>query len=743
MKWFENLRVARKLLVSFGAVLAMAIVLGAVAIWGLSDLAGRTSDLTGHWMPSVDALNDMNTDIGNVRVVQFQAIAANTPEQVQAYLGAVHSMLADLSQNRTDYEKLIASDRERELWNDYKVKWQRYVDLHGQIVDLMQQNKQDDAEKLLNTTGKALYDEVHAALNAGIALNHEGALTSTAQAQHVHAEGRALILALIVAIALLGAVVARVVSTSLSRPLERVIEVFKNIAAGKLDSALESSRTDEVGVVLHNLDEMQSQLRALMAENRGQVEAIGNVQAVIELQLDGTILTANDNMLRILGYSLDELRNRNHSTLTVAAERSTAEYERFWAKLRRGEYDKGRYQRLNKNGRTVWLDAFYSPLLDANGKPYKVVEYASDVTAQVEQALAMELVVAQTQATIKSASEGDLAVRVATHDKTGELRKMADSINLLLANVADIVSKVKSASSEVVRGAEEISQGNANLSQRTEQQSSSLEETASSMEEMTTTVKQNADNAGQANQLATAARDQAEKGGAVTSKAVRAMTEINESSRKIADIIGVIDEIAFQTNLLALNAAVEAARAGEQGRGFAVVATEVRSLAGRSATAAKEIKQLIQDSVKKVEDGSVLVTQSGQTLEQIVLSVKKVSDIVAEIAAASREQSSGIEQVNKAVMQMDEMTQQNAALVEEASAASQSMAEQARALNEMMAHYRIGNDTAERAPAAAGKALPASGSSKSTSAKAVMGERRGAKRPWPAHAGNAAAQAEF
>jgi methyl-accepting chemotaxis protein len=226
------------------------------------------------------------------------------------------------------------------------------------------------------------------------------------------------------------------------------------------------------------------------------------------------------------------------------------------------------------------------------------------------------------------------------------------------------------------------------------------------MEEMTSTVKQNSDNAGQASQLAVAARDQAEKGGEVVSRAVRALSEINDSSKKIADIIGVIDEIAFQTNLLALNAAVEAARAGEQGRGFAVVASEVRNLAGRSATAAKEIKTLIQDSVKKVDEGSTLVTQSGTTLEQIVTSVKKVADIVAEIAAASIEQSAGIEQVNKAVMQLDELTQQNAALVEEASAASQSVAEQARGLNSSMQRYQV-----------AGAATPAA-------------ERRSSDRPW-------------
>jgi methyl-accepting chemotaxis protein len=302
------------------------------------------------------------------------------------------------------------------------------------------------------------------------------------------------------------------------------------------------------------------------------------------------------------------------------------------------------------------------------------------------------------QRMVDAANGGDLTQRIPTEGRDGLTRRVGGGINSLVENMATVISQVKDAASEVHRGADEISQGNTNLSQRTEEQASSLEETASSMEEMTSTVKQNADNAGQANQLAVAARDQAEKGGAVVAKAVRAMGEINDSSKRIADIIGVIDEIAFQTNLLALNAAVEAARAGEQGRGFAVVATEVRNLAGRSATAAKEIKGLIQDSVKKVDEGSVLVTQSGATLEQIVSAVKKVTDIVAEIAAASQEQSAGIEQVNKAVMQLDELTQQNAALVEEASAASQSMADQARMLNETMGRYRV-DDTGSR-PAA-------------------------------------------
>ena len=469
---------------------------------------------------------------------------------------------------------------------------------------------------------------------------------------------------------------------------------------------------------------------AELASLRGQLAALNKGFATIECQPDGTLVTANENFLRLMGYELTELQGQHHDVLSGSADAS------LWEKLGRAEPQVGRFKRLAKGGREVWLQGSYSPVVEATGAVGKVVLYALDVSenAQTQAALEQQYedqiragqevarAVVKTQEIIRAATEGDLSRRLDVSGQTGDLMKLGNAINTLLESVSDIVASVKNAASEVLRGAEEISQGNANLSQRTEEQSSSLEQTASSMEEMTSTVKQNADNAGQANQLATAARDQAEKGGAVVGSAVKAMTEINESSKKIADIIGVIDEIAFQTNLLALNAAVEAARAGEQGRGFAVVATEVRSLAGRSATAAKEIKELIQDSVRKVGDGSLLVTQSGQTLEQIVMSVKKVSDIVAEIAAASREQSSGIEQVNKAVMQMDEMTQQNAALVEQATAASQSMADQARELTGMMEKYQVGDSGSGMSTARA--TAPAK-----AQVKAVP-ERRGPNRPF-------------
>ncbi|WP_323135359.1 methyl-accepting chemotaxis protein [Dyella silvatica] len=275
-----------------------------------------------------------------------------------------------------------------------------------------------------------------------------------------------------------------------------------------------------------------------------------------------------------------------------------------------------------------------------------------------------------------------------------ELGLLQHALQAMSDKLVDTVSAVRDNAFAVSGAAQQIARGNDDLSQRTQEQASSLEETASSMEEMTATVKQNAENAHHANRLARGAREQAEHGGQVVMQTVAAMKEIDASSRKMADIVGLIDEIAFQTNLLALNAAVEAARAGEQGRGFAVVAAEVRNLAQRSAGAAKEIKALIGESGERVRAGSSLVDQSGQALADIVDGVKKVTDIVAEIAAASQEQSAGIDQVNHAVSQMDEMTQQNAALVEEAAAAARAMQEQANELTRHMRFFQLDDATA-------------------------------------------------
>jgi len=296
------------------------------------------------------------------------------------------------------------------------------------------------------------------------------------------------------------------------------------------------------------------------------------------------------------------------------------------------------------------------------------------------------------QSLANAAREGRITFRADADRHPGDYRKIVEGMNETLDMIVEPIIVVKSAADAINTAAKEIAQGNSDLSRRTEDQASSLEKTASSMDELSSTVKQNAENANQANQLALAASTVAVKGGNAVTEVVHTMSAINESALKIEDIISVIDGIAFQTNILALNAAVEAARAGEQGRGFAVVAAEVRNLAQRSSTAAKEIKELITDSVSKTSEGTKQVESAGETMKEIVASVKRVSDIIAEIAAASNEQSVGISEVNQAIIKMDDVTQQNTALVEEAAAAAESLMEQADELTNTVSVFSLENN---------------------------------------------------
>jgi methyl-accepting chemotaxis protein len=418
------------------------------------------------------------------------------------------------------------------------------------------------------------------------------------------------------------------------------------------------------------------------ASDRGMVDAINKSQAVIEFAMDGTILHANENFLNAMGYSLDEIRGQHHSMFAEPAYSQSPEYREFWEKLRRGEFDAGQYRRLGKGGKEIWIQASYNPIVDSNGKPFKVVKYATDVTATAT-------AVAQTQEVVQAAENNDLSRRIPMEGKSGDIRILCEGVNGLLDAFSSVVGEIKSVAEEVTNASGEISASTTDLSQRTEEQAASLEQTSSSMEQISATVKKNADNAQHATQSATDTRAVAERGGDVVRKAVEAMSAIEQSSSKISDIIGVIDEIARQTNLLALNAAVEAARAGEAGRGFAVVASEVRSLAQRSSQAAKDIKGLITDGNGQVKQGVDLVNRAGTALDEIVSSVKNVAEIISDIAVASLEQSSGIEQVNKALAQMDEVTQQNSALVEQNAATAKALEQQAQGMNSRVSQFHI------------------------------------------------------
>ncbi|PKI16982.1 methyl-accepting chemotaxis protein [Colwellia sp. 12G3] len=422
--------------------------------------------------------------------------------------------------------------------------------------------------------------------------------------------------------------------------------------------------------------------KLMNADASGQIEAISKAQAVIEFNMDGTIITANDNFLGALGYRLDEVKGQHHSLFISAADKVSTEYQQFWEKLNRGEYDVNEYLRLGKGGKEVWIQASYNPILDLNGKPFKVVKYATDITAR-------KRAIAEIKSVLLAMSEGDLTKGI-DNELVGEFQIIGNSMNEFIDILRNLVTDIRAASNNVFDSSKEIAEGNNELSHRTESQASSLEETASAMEELSSTVQQNAENTTSASKLSSSVMEKASAGGGVVDNAIVAMADINKSSKKIADIISVIDEIAFQTNLLALNAAVEAARAGEQGRGFAVVAAEVRNLAQRSAGAAKEIKGLINDSVEAVGQGIKLVDETKTTFNELFTAIEDVSRMIADIDSAGKEQSAGIREVSSAVSQMDEMTQQNAALVEEASASSKSMEEEAQNLLEQISFFNDG-----------------------------------------------------
>lgn len=420
------------------------------------------------------------------------------------------------------------------------------------------------------------------------------------------------------------------------------------------------------------------------SEYEGLFRAVSLVQAVIEFTTDGHIITANENFLNLMGYTLDELKGRHHRVCVDPDYARSPEYEAFWAELNRGEFISTSFKRFGKGGKEVWIQASYNPVFDASGKIAKVVKFATDITDLTEIGAGLDRL-----------SKNDLTLSI-ERPFSPAFEKLRTDFNLAHDNLRTTVGRISQGAGHIRSGSGEISKAAEDLSRRTEQQAASLEETAAALDEITATVRKTAEGAKHANGVVATARNDAEQSSRVVQDAVAAMGAIETSSGQISQIIGVIDEIAFQTNLLALNAGVEAARAGEAGRGFAVVASEVRALAQRSAEAAKEIKALIATSSAQVTCGVDLVAKAGASLNRIAGQVQAIDGIMAEISASAHEQATGLAQVNTAVNQMDQMTQQNAAMVEETTAASQSLSGETDNLADLVSSFKLGSSVVGR-----------------------------------------------
>ena len=460
---------------------------------------------------------------------------------------------------------------------------------------------------------------------------------------------------------------------------------YKRLAKGNREVWIQASYNPvfrngkPVKVVKFAVDVTDAKKKAI--DDAGKLAALSRSQAVIEFLPTGEILTANENFCSAMGYAPSEIVGKHHSIFCDPAHARTEEYKRFWQRLAQGEFIANEFVRYGKGGKEIWIQAAYNPIVDADGKVYKVVKFATDVTSRMS-------AISELAGALRSLSEGDLT-KTLERSFVPSMEQLRHDFNATIDKLSQTLTTVGHNASAIAAGSRELGDSAEAFSRRTEQQAASVEETAAALEEITTTVADSSQRAEEAGRLVAETKRGAEESGTVVRNDVAAMDQIEKSSREITNIIGVIDDIAFQTNLLALNAGVEAARAGEAGKGFAVVAQEVRELAQRSASAAKEIKALITTSSEHVRNGVGLVGQTGKALEQIVTQVGDINTNVAAIVKASKEQTIGLREINSAINSLDQTTQQNAAMVEESTAASLRLANEADALHTLLAQFRL------------------------------------------------------
>jgi len=736
---FRNLTIKARLIFVIGLLSVLLVGIGGIGLVGMNKANdGLLAVYQERTIPTGQIAGIQDRLMRN-RLQLAVSLITPTAEEIRKNTEAVEKNISEITAIWDKYMANNLSPEEKKLADKFAEDRKIFV-TEGlkPTIAALRANNLKEANRLVVEVVRPKYTPVREGIDALMKLQLDTAKQEYEQAQSRYATIRNASIAAVTLGVLLALVIGFFLVRAVVRPLAAAIGYFEEIGKGNYKSNIEVHAHDETGKVLEALKAMQTKLEHDVTEAKRisdeamriklSLDASGTATMIADP--DGKIIYLNREQVNMFKKAEDDLRKLfpNFSANDLIGKnidmfhKNPAHQRRLLANLTdtlRADIPMGprtfnvvATPVMNEKGERLgvaagWVDRTAEVAIEKEVGAIVAAAANGDFTKRIEMQgkdgffkLLGENInhLLETSATgmnevvrvLSALAKGDLTEKIVT-EYQGTFGQLKNDSNLTVEKLTEIVTQIKESTESINTASKEIAAGNSDLSQRTEEQASSLEETASSMEELTATVKQNAENAKQANQLAIGASDVAVKGGGVVGQVVTTMSSINDSSKKIVDIISVIDGIAFQTNILALNAAVEAARAGEQGRGFAVVATEVRNLAQRSAAAAKEIKTLISDSVEKVGAGTKLVDEAGKTMEEIVTSIKRVTDIMSEITAASQEQSAGIEQVNQAITQMDEVTQQNAALVEQAAAAAESLEEQAQNLANAVSVFRLGN----------------------------------------------------
>ncbi|QBN95223.1 MCP four helix bundle domain-containing protein [Xanthomonas oryzae pv. oryzae] len=694
----QRYNVGPRLAAAFAILIVLSGLVALIGYRGLSSARALIDDIVNQNMVKIRLSNDMMNANFRIGTQLRNLVLPTTAEDNQKFVAEIQSARADYSKARDELYAMPTTEQGNALRANIDKHRNEVKPLNTKVIDLANAGQSDEALSLMMTKSAPAMQRWQDAIGQNITLQDKSAAAAADAAFKSMDESRKLLIAGSLLVVLLSGALGLLITRSLTQPLSRATRAAESIANGKLDNDVDTQFNDETGRLLKAMSKMQLQLHNLISAQADMAKR--HEEGQISFRMDAGAFPgdfgsmANDTNALVASHINVKLQ-----TIRLIERYAIGDLSEDMPQLP-GEKAAitAAMNQVKQNLATMNTEIKQLAQAAANGDftaRGNAEQFQFDFRVMVE---SLNTLMATADGNLQSLSgllqsiaAGDLTARM-SGDFHGVFAQMRDDANATATQLAEIVNGIKQSAVSIKGAASEIASGNQDLSQRTEQQAASLEETAASMEELTSTVKQNAENARQANQLAIGAASVASQGGEIVGKVVQTMSGIEASSKKIADIISVIDGIAFQTNILALNAAVEAARAGEQGRGFAVVASEVRTLAQRSSGAAKEIKELIDDSVQRVTDGSVLVHSAGTTMGEIVASVQRVTDIMGEISAASQEQSAGIEQVNQTVTQMDETTQQNAALVEEATAAARAMEEQAQQLTEAVALFRLSND---------------------------------------------------